>query len=163
MKKVILKTCVFITSLILVLPTLTACRAAAGPEDTLNNFQTAYNKLDMNAALDCIEPSQAEAIKSALNILTGVVGGVSGVTIEAQDLLNVLPLFANIRLNDGNGDTLGSAMPKITIAVHSTTMNGNNATCPVTVTVSSGGETTKQDGVCTLVKENGRWYISDMQ
>ncbi|NCB05697.1 MAG: hypothetical protein EOM69_09280 [Clostridia bacterium] len=136
----------------------TSCQPVGSPEDTIHDFQNAYNQLDMNKALECFEPSQAEAFKSLINIFSG-----SLINVSAQDLINILPLFSNVRL-DENGTTFGSVSPKIAITIHSTTVNGNNATCAVTMVMTSGGETLlNQDGECTLVLQNGKWYIRDLQ
>ncbi len=149
-----------IVSLCAALCLLTAGAAGAGPEDTIAKFEAAYNRMDLNTALECYEPAKAEAITSAVNLFSGI----AGLGFQASDLFGAMPLFAGMPLYDENGNEIGALGPQISIRVDDTTISGSSAACSVGITLSVGGQTCfAADGVCTLVKENGTWYIADMR
>jgi hypothetical protein len=145
--------------LVLLLACLTGCQSASTPMGTLQRFVTAYNRLDMNGLLDCVEPVQAEAARSLLNI----VAGISGVGVSGSDLLGVMPLFASLQLPDAQGQSMGSVMPKLSVEAGELSTTGDAAACPVVMTVSIGGQQQSYSGTCTFVRENGRWYIGNLQ
>ena len=139
--------------------TLPACQAAASPADTIVKFQDAYNRLDMNAALACVEPTQANAMKGMIDLL----GGVSGLGVGADTLFGILPMFAGMTMPEGSQGAGESVFPKMSITVRGTTVQGDQAECPVYMTISAAGQTQALDGVCTLTRQNGVWYIVDMR
>ena len=142
-----------LVALALAVSLLTGCGSQSGPEKTIQNFVTAYNKLDMNAMLDCLEPTQAEAVRSLVNIAGSLTIGVSG-----QDLLNIMPLFSGMSTYDATGN-LVSATPELEIDVKDTKISGNAATCTVDMRVTIAGETQQQETTISLEKQDGVWYI----
>ncbi|NLI20311.1 MAG: hypothetical protein GX418_01990 [Clostridiales bacterium] len=147
---------VVLLSLLLTMP---GCQAGASPADTLVKFQDAYNRLDMNAALDCLEPTQAKALMGMLDLF----GGVAGLGAGADTLFSVMPLFAGMTVPEGAQGAGTSVFPKLTISVASASVEGERAVCPVRLSISAGGQTNVMDGVCTLIRENGVWYILDLR
>lgn len=139
--------------------TLAACQAASTPQSTLAQFEAAYNRLDMDALMECIEPVQAKALRSAMNLMAGLTGlGISG-----DDLLGVMPIFANLRANIGQGGQTVSLMPKLSIAATNYVISGDSATCAVSVTVTLAGQAQRVAGSCTFTRIQGRWYMQDMR
>lgn len=136
---------------------LTACQAAASPLDTLAQMESAYNRLDMDALLACFEPVQAKAMRSAVNVLAGL-GGVSG-----DDLLGMLPLFANLTVGTGQGGKAVGVMPKIALVAKNLRVNGDSAACDVTITLTAAGQTQRAEGSCTFIRQDGRWYIQNLR
>lgn len=132
---------------------LTACQAASTPLATLTQFETAYNQLDMDALLDCLEPAQAKAVRSAVNVLAGL-GGVSG-----DAVLGMLPLFANLTVRTGQGSQTVGVAPKMALSASDLRISGDSATCSVAITLTVAGQTQRVNGRCTFVRQNGRWYI----
>lgn len=94
--------------LALLLAATGGCQRASTPADTLARFQDAYNRLDLNAMLDCFQPAQANAMRSMINIAVGLTGlGVSG-----ANLINILPLFFGLQGYGAQGESFQTSCPR---------------------------------------------------
>jgi hypothetical protein len=116
---------------------------------------TAYNRADINAMLDCYDPTTSKGVKAAMNIAGDLLG------VDAQDVLNLMPFLYNSFGNvDMGGTTLNDAKPTISMAVLSSGINGDTADVSVHITLTAGGQSYEQDANIPMIRMGGRWYFS---
>lgn len=138
MKMVCLSMCVC-----LLLFTFTGCSEQSTPEKTMQQFQKAYNSMDWDGMLECLDPSVAKGMKAA----TQLMGDALGFDLDA--LMQMMPMM-NTLLPE---ETLGQAA-KIELKVES--IKTNQDVAYATVSEKSTGLKT----VFILKKTDNVWYIS---
>ena len=87
------------------------------------------------------------------NIAIGIAGG----GFSCEDIVNLMPLFAGMSTGGG-----GAFMPELAIDVADTEIDGDMATCAVSVRFSMDGKTQGESGTMILEKQDGKWYIMNM-
>lgn len=70
------------------------------PKKTIEQFQNATNALNIDEMLECFEPKVQKQSKALLNITSGIVGGITGLSIDFSDLVEILPLFAGLDVGE---------------------------------------------------------------
>lgn len=111
--------------------------------ERIQAFEEAYNDGDMEAVLDCLEPS----IKNAYSAMYGLAGGFAsskvGFDVAVSDLFAI---GTGVAMEDG-----------LHIEIEEIEISEDRAT--VHVTLRSGSY--EEGGGFKLVKENRDWYIRD--
>lgn len=138
---------------------LAGCDTAPQPEDTLQRFIEAYNKVDLNGMIDCLEPSIAQGYKALMNVASGLIG-MTGVQLSISDLISAMPLL--ISISPEMSQSMQN-MPKMSMEVLSKQINGSTATLIIRLTSVSNEGTESTEGSCTFVLQDGKWYIRNMQ
>ena len=137
------------------LTALTAC-SQSRPADILPKLESAINKYDVNAILNCYDPS----VKQALGGLAGFLG--SAVGFSGSSIMDLLPFLSQL-VGQKTKQEFGSIKVKLTEL--STTVAGIDATMQVKVSVTYDGREESEIMTLKLVQVNGQWYLSaeDMQ
>lgn len=135
---------------------LTACALLPGKSDEelindrLEEFLTAYNAGDWNATLDCLDAKTRNTYKSLANI-TDMFIGKAGLDLKLSDLFGLSVGLASknniLTLSDITIDIYND-----TDAIVYATMNYSDSLSDLSETVSFN-----------MVKENGNWFIKNMQ
>lgn len=154
MKK-ICKKLVLLLTVILVFGSLFGCGGNDGNnkeiENLVSDFRQSCNKLDIDAMLDCIDPTISDKIRLA----TGIVGMFAD--MEASELMDELASL--LTGNDSlNADEFFSS---IMVETGNIDVSVNNASIDAVVEYTLGGEKFQNDASFSCVKEDGKWYISN--
>lgn len=123
----------------------------AGIKKTLNNFETAYNKMDLNGVLDCLDPTYT----TFLNGITSLVGGLTGYDVSSilDGVLAIAPYLPD--------EIVGSERPTLDLNVLSIDYTGNDsADVTIEFDLSVGGYHEAGTDTISMIKINGTWYIS---
>ena len=120
-------------------------------EKVVKNFITAYNKSDIDAMLNYIDPSEAKGIRAAIDLAGGLLGEIIGYKINMKDVLNFIPLFATLA-----GDSNYSQM---TIKEMTSDVDGDTANVYVEIEYNSNGNTQKATSAFGLENIYDDWYI----
>ena len=138
-KKVHIGLCLFLICLCM----LAGCGNLSTPEKTMMNFQRAYNQLDWEGMLDCLEPSVAKGLKASTKLLGDILD------IDVDSLLQMVPMMNTLLSDDLFGED-----GKINLQINSITTNEDVAYADV-IEKSTGMTAT-----FVLKKIDGIWYIS---
>lgn len=115
------------------------------PEKTLEKFEEAFNNADFNAMIECFDSKTRNMYDSGDDILGGVLG------FSYKSAMSMIPFLA---------DAMGEEMPKIHIEVDSIDETGDK-TCNVNVRMYLDDDSEYDTDTIKMVKESGKWYISD--
>lgn len=120
------------------------------PEDTLEEFETAYNAMDIDGMLECLDESTIKTITTGMDLVLGITGAITGMDLEisAEDLISLIPLFSSLQIYDAED------YPKIDFMATETLIKGDRATVHFTEMIY--GEST----LANMVKKDGKWYIT---
>lgn len=122
------------------------------PEDTIEEFETAYNAMDFNAMLECLDESTASSLTAGMDIFLGITEGLIGFDfgVDAETLINAMPLMQTIF-----GDYIDyNEYPQIDLVVAETYIKGEQAT--VHIMELNSGETI----VINMKKQDSKWKIT---
>ena len=122
------------------------------PEATIEELEIAYNSMDADAMMDCLDEKTQKSITAGMKIAMGLVGAVTGVDLgfSAEDLIEALPLFQEIAYEYA-GDM---EYPAIDFQVLETYIKGKRATVYFVEAYS------EEMIVANMVKEKSKWYIT---
>lgn len=123
-----------------------------GPEAVVERFVSAYNAVDLDKMLDCLEPSIARPMKSVMGLANALIG------VDVNDIIGVLPILASM-IPEGSGSY--ASMPKLRCVINDTAIDGSYATVNVTFTVTADGERNTDTFDLHCVKVDGDWYITE--
>ncbi len=120
------------------------------PEDTIEELESAYNAMDVDGMIACIDEESMESIMTGMDLILGLAGAIIGVELDisAEDLIALIPLFEEL----GAYDT--EDYPQIDFIVTETRIKGDRATVYFTEG-NFGGSTS-----ANMVREGGQWYIT---
>ena len=130
---------------------LTACGAAGGVKKTLRTFEKACNDLNVEAALECVDP----AVSGLLKLGAGFLGAISGQTSEE--------LFTQLSSALGaHADTIGvESFKTMKIKTGKVTTSGDTAYAAVNLTYTGlTGQEESRDAVVKLRQSEKTWYIT---
>ena len=136
----------------------TGCGKAKGPEDTLTAFQTAFNHYDLDAMLDCVEPTMATLIRSLLDV-EGRNYSLSYSLIFSLVKLGfpLLPMLTD-------GAIRNEDLPKLSLEYGRVRESGDEAFVPVDGTLTVGdGSMSFSVTVNLLHIANGEWVIVGLE
>ncbi|MCL2889581.1 MAG: zinc ribbon domain-containing protein [Eggerthellaceae bacterium] len=130
------------------------------PFDTVERFADAYNKLDYNQMIDCVDPR----ITDTINTLLGGISSFFGLPTASKDSTAVIISLVGDLLSGYSSDYWArqGGASKMTVKEVSTVMNGKDkakVTIEFTVTSSNGAKQTWQE-TWSMVKIKGKWYIT---
>lgn len=145
---------VFIVGMLL--GNLTACVPVkeALPEDTIEEYEDAYNAMDIQAMLDCMDEKSVKSLTAGMNVAVKLAKTVTGVDlgISGSDIMDLVPLVQAM-LGDSFAAQVGG-ISQVDFQVKETYIKGNRAT--VYITEANTG----QNMVVNMTKNNGKWYMS---
>ena len=113
-------------------------------EKRIEQFVTYYNDGDMEKVLTCLEAKTANAFKALMNILGGLAGKWTGISLDLKDL------FA-LGVSTTSGDFMN-------LEIHEIVVDGEAAVATTTMQMPTGTMTI----YFSLVYEREGWYIKDM-
>ncbi len=142
MRKGIKMVCISVC-ICLLLITFTGCSEQSTPEKTMQQFQKAYNNLDWDGMLECLDPSVAKGMKAATQLMGDALG------FDVDTMMQMMPMMKTLLPEE----TLGQAA-KIELKVESITTNKDIAYAIVSEK-STGLKTT-----FILRQTDNVWYIS---
>ncbi len=111
--------------------------------DRIQEFEDAYNDGDMEAVLECLEPSIKNAYSAMYGIAGSFMSGKIGFNASISELFAIGTVTA---MEDG-----------LHIEINEIVIDGNHATVRVTIRSGSFSEA----GRFKMVKDNREWYIRD--
>jgi hypothetical protein len=120
--------------------------SSSGPEDTIEDLETAFNNKDMNGIIDCFDSTTRDAYSAGSDLMDGVLG------FGYESLFDVMPFVYSLT---------GEEWPTYDIEVLSKTKTSSKE-CTVHVRWSEtyDGDTESEEMDIKMVKEDGKWYIS---
>ena len=136
------------------LVSLTACGASGKVKRTIEEFQKACNNQDVNALIDCLDPS----IASLLKIGAGFLGSFTG--------LNASEVFSTLSgLLQTGTDTFGiDSFKTLKIKVKNIAVEDTKAEAKVTFTYMGSSDTEKTtDATISLKLSDEKWLISGVK
>ena len=124
------------------------------PEDTIEAYEVAYNAMDIQAMLDCIDEKTVKSLTAGMDVMMGLVGAITEVDlgISASDLLDLAPLVQAMM-----GDSFAAQMgdiPQVDFQVQETYIKGDRAT------VYFSEVNSNENMVINMVKNDGKWYMT---
>lgn len=144
------KFCLILVAVMTLVMLLTACgNGKSEIESVTADFEKACNDVDLNAMLDCIDPTIASGLKFA----TGLAGMFSDKdTDELLDELSKL-IFDNIP------DKTEEFFSSIDISVDNISVDGETATADAVIKYEMSGEKYSNNAVFTYTMTDNAWYI----
>lgn len=139
-------------SIMLIVFILLFTGCSSKPEDTIEKFEKAYNKLDVKGMIECLEPTTAKAINAGIN-LTGDL-----LNIDLSSMIDLIPILPKL-LNENNNDS----MPKIKLNVIDTKIEGDSAVVNTEAILSESGENKVYTAEFIMTEVDGKWYIVDVR
>lgn len=130
------------------------CGAKGQVKGVISDFQKACNDLDINAALDCIDPTVADIVKGA--------GGLLGL-ISGQDTDVIFESLSSLLME--HEDMKGVDFFKtLNVKVNGVETGETDAAAQVTLTYKNlAGEEVSRDANLTLKLSDGKWYITGVK
>ena len=153
MKKAVIKI-VSVAMIAVLLFSLAGCGDKGAIKATIKDFEKACNEMNVEAAIDCIDPS----ISGVLKLGAGLVGGISG-----KDADGVFESLSSL-LSSG-AESLGvDGFKTLKVKVNDIAAADSSATAKVTLTYTghSGEEKTK-DATVNLKNSSEGWKISGVK
>lgn len=130
---------------------LSGCIPTAKPEDTIYEMEEAINAYDMEALVECFEPSVQKIYAGALEVGSSFLGMDLGTVLDAAS--GIADLFGVELMEDG--------MPTVDIVINSQEeISDEEVKMNLTFTVNYAGETESETMDVTLVLIKSKWYIS---
>ncbi|WP_069999268.1 hypothetical protein [Cellulosilyticum sp. I15G10I2] len=132
--------------------------SASSPEKTLQKFERAYNKLDVNEMLDCFDPAYSRGIKAGLNFVGNFM------EVDPNAILDTLPLI--YEMSDSvlrDQPEYGDVKAKLTIDTLDVQKYDNKAEVKTRMTLQQGGNHKEITGTFYMFKKEGKWYIEDVK
>ena len=151
MKKNIMKLFSLGLAVILMMGCLTGCDGTSTEiKNLLTEFEYACNTLDIDAMLNCIDPSISDKVKFGLSLY--------GLVMKADDD-ETLDQIA--RLLSGNSTLDGQEFfSSIKIELNNVSSEGEITKAETTIQYKLLGQNYKRDAVFSCVKSADKWYIS---
>lgn len=122
------------------------------PETTIKNFEKSFNSYDMEAMLNCVHPTYKDSAGTLLNLLIPEKWDLSVVLSLAKIGIPLIPLIPNISV-------LPDDLPKISLEISDTELDGNYATCAVSGVFTIGAFSMDFDKSVLLEIIDDTWYI----
>ena len=146
---------VIITLLLIGILAFTSCSQST-PFSTAEKYAKAYNELDYNGLIECLDPRITKTIESIAGGAAALLGG-STASSDTNSLIGDLMSDYASQYWDEKDVTATMTVKEI-----STEMTGDNKakmTAEFTVVTSTGSEETWQE-TWSMIKDDGKWYIS---
>ena len=144
--------CVLITN-------LSGCGTVKKPEDTIVAFQDAFNKYDIDAMLDCVEPALAELVRNLLSAEgENYRLGYSLIVALVRLGFPVLSILTDGALSN-------DALPKLNLTCGEAVQDGDAASVPVDGTLTIMDSYLSFHVTINLRKDtdaSGQWLISGL-
>lgn len=122
------------------------------PEDTIEEFESAVNAMDVNGMMECMDESAVKSITAGMKVAMGLAEAVSGVSlgISAEDILSLMPLMQGLTASSMSEDVY----PQVDFQVTETYIKGDKAT--VAFTEINSGESM----AINMKKRDKKWLIT---
>lgn len=144
------KSCLLILVLIFSV-LLSGCIPTAKPEDAIYKMEEAINAYDMEALVECFEPSVQKVYAGALEVGSSFLGMNVETLVDAAS--GIADLFGAEMMEDG--------LPTVDIVINSQEeISDDEVKMNLTFTVNYAGESESETMDVTLVLIKGKWYIS---
>ncbi|MBR1560888.1 MAG: S8 family serine peptidase, partial [Clostridia bacterium] len=117
------------------------------PYELVARFEAAYNRMDIQGMLDCIDPT----------VMDVVLGVADMMGLDGDALMAFLPFASSIVTEYG-----GSVQwPTVSITPLNSSVDGTTGTVTLRMTVDAPGEgSATEEGTEDIVKKGGRWYFA---
>lgn len=70
-------------------------RKVSSPEKVVTQFFNAYNNSDVNGMLDCMDPATEEIFSAGTDLMSSLLGEITGVDLDLNALLGLAPVLAD--------------------------------------------------------------------
>ncbi len=150
MKKMMKRVTVVTLTAVMLLTLLTGCGAKGAVKETISNFESACQALDVRGMLECVNPTISKPILTAMNLL-----GVDDTSGTLEELVGILGIV------EGAGEKTEEFVQSIEIKPDEFTFNGDKDECSVSAELSYGEEKTKAITIELILKDE-IWYISNL-
>lgn len=152
MKSIVLfKKAAIILSIVLLISILSGCSSNDNKiKNLLSEFENSCNTLDLDAMLNCINPSIANPIKTGIS-LVGLFTDVNTDEILQQ---------IGKALTGNSGIGTNESFKSIQIEPIKIETSGDQATVTVKVSFKANGQTIDNNSSLKCIKVEGEWYIA---
>lgn len=133
---------------VMMLTLLTGCGAKGKAKETIANFESACQALDVRGMLECINPTISKPVLTAMNLL-----GVEDTSSTLTELVGILGMF------EGAGEKTEEFVQSIEIKPDDFEFNDDKDECTVTAELSYGEDNTETITIDLVLKDEV-WYIS---
>lgn len=120
-------------------------------EARIDEFTTAYNSGDWDGVMKCLDSKTRNTCESLINLSESIGGAAFGVNIKLSDLFSI-----------GVGLIPEDEILRISI-VEVIIENEESATVDANLQFNDSISDTEETVTISMVKENGDWYIKNMQ
>lgn len=118
--------------------------------ERIETFEKAYNDGDWDNVLGSFSAKTRNQLEAVFNLAGGIIGGLTGFSFDIGDLFSL-------------GIGVMSEGDVLTVEIDSVVINGTKAIATGEMGYTNPVQTTLDEVYFELVKENGGWYIADMQ
>ena len=137
---------------------VTGCRAK-GPEATLKAFETAFNHYDLDAMLDCVEPTMASLIRAVID------SEGRNYSLSYNLIFSLIKMGFPLLPMLTDGAIRNEDLPKLSLEYGQTTENGDEASIPVegVLTVGTGSLSFRVTVKLKRVTDDKKWVITGLE
>ncbi len=121
------------------------------PEDTVEEFERAYNHMDAVAMMECLDEETKSDITLGIETTMGLIGAITGIEFEisAEDVVSMMPMLQEFAYEYSDED-----YPSADFQAMETYIRGDEATVYILETAS--GDTMQAN----MIKEDGKWKMT---
>lgn len=150
MKKIMRRAAAIILTAAVLLSLLAGCGAQSDVKNSISEFESACQALDVKRMLECMNPTISKPILGALDLF-----GVEDTSGTLEQLAGALDLFGDA------GQVTEELVQSIRIKPSNYVFNDAKDKCTVTAELSYGDGDSKIITLQMILKD-GNWYISDI-
>lgn|GEM_PF-2343614 len=126
------------------------------PETIIKNFEKSFNNYDIDAMLDCIDPAYIKTINLAGDLLSKILPtqnwNISTILNLAKIGIPLIPYIPDLNITSDD-------LPHLSLNITDSEVDGDNANCNVSGTLTVGTYSKDFTYVVTLDKVDDKWYI----
>lgn len=148
MKQKIKRALCLLLCLTLIALLLTGCGEKNAVKSRISDFESAIRKGNIEAMLECYEPSVSSTLQGALSLF-------------GLDSASVSSFLQMMGLSVADEDEAAGLLATLKITPQSYEFSADKSSCKVTAIISYTlfGEEYQEDGTINCVEVDGKWYI----
>lgn len=146
------------------------CSCGASPEREISHLvrrlETSYNDMDVDGILDCLEPSMANVLESALTFGLGLAGSLSGFDLgdmDAQFLMDFAKVYYDT-LPESERAMAQQEVPQLSIELEEIQVDEDRGRAQAVATLSfedGNGQQVSETCLLYFTCIDEEWYLSN--